>query len=65
MRGRLIGPKTWDRIVGISLRFFRLAVIANKLVGYLCGDYALKCMFDMKNAGNGPFDRSQNMGPKY
>ena len=21
MRGRLIGPKTWDRIVGISLRF--------------------------------------------
>ena len=22
VRGRLIGPKTWDRIVGISLRFF-------------------------------------------
>ena len=21
VRGRLIGPKTWDRIVGISLRF--------------------------------------------
>ena len=22
VRGRLIGPKTWDQIVGISLRFF-------------------------------------------
>ena len=22
MRGRLIGPKTWDRNIGISLRFF-------------------------------------------
>ena len=22
VRGRLIGPKTWDRIVGIFLRFF-------------------------------------------
>ena len=34
-----------------------------KLVGCLCGNYALKCMFDMKNVENGPFDRSQNMGP--
>ena len=33
-----------------------------KLVGCVCGNYALKCMLDMKNAENGPFDRSQNMG---
>ena len=62
MRGCLIGPKTWDRIVGISLRFVLLAVTIQKLMGCLCGNYALKCMLDMKNAGNGPFDRSQNMG---
>ena len=35
VRGRLIGPKTWDRIVGIFLRFFLLAVTVQKLVGYL------------------------------
>ena len=35
VRGRLIGPKTWDRIVGIFLRFFLLAVIVQKLVGCL------------------------------
>ena len=34
-----------------------------KLVGCLCWNYALKCMLDMKKVGNGPFDRSQNMGP--
>ena len=34
-----------------------------KLVGCLCGNYELKCMLDMKNAENGPFDQSQNMGP--
>ena len=32
-------------------------------MGCLCGNYELKCMLDMKNAGNGPFDQSQNMGP--
>ena len=38
-------------------------MIVHKLMGCLCGNYALKCMLDMENAGNGPFDRSQNMGP--
>ena len=33
MRGRLIGPKTWDRIVGIFLGFSVLAVIAQKFRG--------------------------------
>ena len=65
VRGSLIGPKTWDRIVGISLRFFLLAVTVQKLVGCLCGNFALKCMFELKKAGNGQFDRSQNMGPKF
>ena len=33
VRGRLIGPKTWDRIVGIFLRFFLLAVTTQKFRG--------------------------------
>ena len=33
MRGRLIGPKTWDRIVGIFLGFSLLAVTAQKFRG--------------------------------
>ena len=33
MRGRLIGPKTWDRIVGIFLRFSLVAVTAQKFRG--------------------------------
>ena len=40
-----------------------MAVTVQKLVGCLCGNFALKCMLDMKKAGNGPYDRSQNMGP--
>ena len=33
VRGRLIGPKTWDRIVGIFLGFSVLAVTAQKFRG--------------------------------
>ena len=33
VRGRLIGPKTWDRIVGIFLGFSLLAVTAQKFRG--------------------------------
>ena len=33
MRGRLIGPKTWDRIVGIFFGFSVLAVTAQKFRG--------------------------------
>ena len=33
VRGRLIGPKTWDRIVGIFLIFSLLAVTAQKFRG--------------------------------
>ena len=40
-----------------------MVVTVQKLVGCLCGNFALKCMLDMKKAGNGPLDRSQNMGP--
>ena len=44
MRGRLIGPKTWDRIVGIFLGFSVLAVTAQKfrgLFGVLIPKYLL------------------------
>ena len=40
-----------------------MAVTVQKLVGCLCGNFSLKCMLDMKKAGNGPYDRSQNMRP--
>ena len=33
VRGRLIGPKTWDRIVGIFLRISLVAVTAQKFRG--------------------------------
>ena len=33
MRGSLIGPKTWDRIVGIFLGFSLLVVTAHKFRG--------------------------------
>ena len=33
VRGRLIGPKTWHRIVGIFLRFSIMAVNAQKFRG--------------------------------
>ena len=38
-----------------------MAVTVQKLVDCLCGNFALKCMLDMKKAGNGSYDRSQNM----
>ena len=33
VRGRLIGPKTWDRIVGIFLRISLVVVTAQKFRG--------------------------------
>ena len=35
VRGRLIGPKTWDRTCGIFLRFVEMAVTAQKVRGCL------------------------------
>ena len=35
-----------------------MAVTVQKVVGCLCGNFALKCMLDMKKAGNGSLDRS-------
>ena len=59
----MIGPKTWDRIVRNFFEILFMAVTVQKVVGCLCGNFVLKCMLDMKKAWNGPFDRSQNMGP--
>ena len=64
MRGRLIGPKAWDRIDLIFLTQYGMAVTAHKFLGCLCGNFVLKYMLDMKKAGNGPLNRSQNMGLK-
>ena len=41
VRGRLIGPKTWDRIVGIFLRFSLVAVSVQSHVGAVWVDYVL------------------------
>ena len=54
----MIGPKTWDRIVRNFFEIFFMAVTVQKVGGCLCGNFALKCMLDMKKAGNGPLDRS-------
>ena len=40
LRGHLIGPKTWDRIVGIFLRFSLVVVTAQKFRGLFgCFNY--------------------------
>ena len=58
MRGRLIGPKTWDRIVRIFLGFVEVAVTAQKLgavwVTLFPEFLALNHVFGWKKAGNGP-----------
>ena len=41
VRGRLIGPKTWDRIVGIFLRFSLVAISVQSHVGAVWVDYVL------------------------
>ena len=41
--GRLIGPKTWDRVVRIFLGFLR-GCDCPELVGCLCWNFELKCV---------------------
>ena len=65
LNGRLIGPKAWDRIDLILLTQYEMDVTAQKLVGYLCGNFALKCMLDTKICREWAVDLSQNMGPNY
>ena len=65
LNGRLIDPKAWDRIDLILLTQYEMAVTAQKLVGCLCGNFALKCMLDMKKCREWAVDRSQNMRPNY
>ena len=44
LRGRLIGPKTWDRIVGKFLRIFGLAVTVQNLSGLFVWQLCIKIM---------------------
>ena len=54
VRGRLIGPKTWDRIVGIFLRFSLVAVSVQSHVGAVWGvDLCINLCFGLYRAGNG------------
>ena len=57
MRGRLIGPKTWDRIVGIFLGFSLVGVTAQKIrgcLGLLIPDFfTLNHVFVWKMSGMG------------
>ena len=59
MGGRLIGPKTWDRIVRNFLGFFSPSVIVQKyLVGMgclsvVCVDLCIECLLGIQWAGNG------------
>ena len=40
-----------------------MAVTVQKVGGCLCGNFALKCMLDMRKCREWVVDRSQNMGP--
>ena len=59
VRGRLIGPKTWDRIVRNSLGFFSPSVTVQKyLMGMgclsvVCVDLCIERLLGMHWAGNG------------
>ena len=53
VRGRLIGPKTWDRIVGIFLRISLVAVSVQSHVGAVWVDLCINLCFGMYRAGNG------------
>ena len=44
VRGRLIGPKTWDRIVGKFLRIFGLAVTVQNFNGLFVWQLCIKIM---------------------
>ena len=65
LNGCLIGPNPWEKIDLIFLTQYEMAVTAHKLVGCLCGNFALKCMLDMKKCREWAVHRSQNMGPNY
>ena len=59
VRGRLIGPKTWDRIVRNSLGFFSPSVTVQRnlvgmgCLGVVCVDLCIGCLLGMHWAGNG------------
>ena len=58
VRGCLIGPKTWDRIIRNSLGFFSPSVTVQKyLVGMgclsvVCVDLCIECLLGIQWAGN-------------
>ena len=67
VRGHLIGPKTWNRIVRISWGFFPPSETAQKLGAvwvFLIPEFCFKSCICMEKGGIGPLDRSQNMGLK-
>ena len=47
VRGRLIGPKTWDRIVRNSLGFFSPSVTASRLLGAVWVWLVLTCALNV------------------
>ena len=57
VRGRLIGPKTWDRIYIIFEIKMEQPVTAPRLcrgcLGVVCVNLCIKCLLGMHWAGNG------------
>ena len=59
VRSRLIGPKTWDRIVRNSLGFFshpgqsREIFVGTGCLGVVCVDLCIGCLLGIQWAGNG------------
>ena len=53
VRGRLIGPKRWDRIDIIFETKIGAAVCGYGMLGAFCDNLCIKCLLDMHWAGNG------------
>ena len=53
VKGRLIGPKTWDRIDKIFERKMEQPVFAPRLFGLFGSSLCIECLLGMHWAGNG------------
>ena len=53
VRGRLIGPKPWDRIDINFETKFGVAVYGYGLLGAVCVKLCIKCLLGLHRAGNG------------
>ena len=63
LNGRLIGPKTWDQIVGIFGALMDSPWRCMDCLGCLCCDLCIKSCFDVYEAGIGHGFRVHKVEP--